>query len=291
MEHIAKELREDYERWLIKIGDDPYSGKGTVGIKDVLRAHYLIVDYFSNEYGGGIGGIGPRDLNLLHSALNRQTTGYDSHQKWNSEFEICATLFYGLIKDHAFHDANKRTAFLTLLYHLRKIDRTPDARQKEFETLALRIASNQLEKYSQYTQFKLKRDGNIYFIADFLRRNTRKVNKNEYIITYRDLDTILKKYSYNMANPNKNHIEIVHNVVETTGLFKKETRTIEKRVGVIDFPGWGRQICLRDIKFVRKITGLIHENGVDSEAFFHNAEPFAALIWQFQNPLKRLADK
>jgi death-on-curing protein len=293
MELSTSELQEDYNRWLDKIGEDKYKGVNTLGIIDVLKAHYLIVDYFSTNIGQGIGGIGPKDLNLLHSALGRQQTGFEGKKKWTTNFEICATLFYGLIKDHAFHDANKRTAFLSLLYHLLIINRTPNTRQKEFEQLALRIATNQLSLYPSYSQFIGTQDSEIKFISFFLRRNTREINKNEYFVTYRDLNTILGKWDFGLINPDKNRIELVKYERETRGkgLFKKETIIIPKRYTSIDFPGWGRQVCLNEIKKIRKITNLNTENGVDSSTFFRGAEPLSALISIYENPLRKLADK
>lgn len=291
MEHISSELKDDFSRWGIIIGDEPYYGKWMVGIKDVLRAHYLIIDYFSTEYGEGVGGVGPRSINLLHSALSRQFTGYENNNKWNSEFEICATLFYGIIKDHPFHDANKRTALLTLLYHLRKVGWTPDSKQKEFEVLAISIASNNLDVYPKYSKVKCKHDQDIYFIAEFLRRHTRKLDKNNYIITYQDLDTILQRYNFGLENPDGNKIEVVQYTEEARGFIKQEKIKLRRRIGVINFPGWKRQINVEDLKRVRKMTGLTTENGIDSKAFFRGSEPFSALIWQYQNLLIRLSDK
>ena len=34
----------------------------------------------------------------LHSTLSRQQSGYGGENKWNNEFDICGTLFFGLIK-------------------------------------------------------------------------------------------------------------------------------------------------------------------------------------------------
>ena len=132
MEILAEPIRREYERWGRMVGlEDPYASPSTLGILDVLRAHFLIADFFY-EIGVGLGGVGPRDLNLLHSAVSRQFTEFGSAKKWTNGFETCATLFYGLIKDHPFHDANKRTAFLSALYHLHKMGRCPTVSQDEF---------------------------------------------------------------------------------------------------------------------------------------------------------------
>jgi len=144
---VDSHIKAEYERWLKLIGPaDPYVSPSTLGIHDVVRAHFLIADFFKNSE-RGIGGIGPRSLDLLHSALARQHAGLGAIQKWQDKFAICATLFYGLIKDHPFHDANKRTAFLSALYHLEKIGRCPTADETDYEELTVDIAEDTLAKY------------------------------------------------------------------------------------------------------------------------------------------------
>src|SRR5262245_60894950 len=125
-EDLCPEVLAEYERWRAQLGsDDPYAGRDTLGIHDVLREHFLIQDFFYRE-GQGMGGIGPKSLNLLHSAVSRQCIG-----KWTDKFDICATLLYGLVKNHPFHDANKRTAFLCALLHLYRQGRVPAVAHEE----------------------------------------------------------------------------------------------------------------------------------------------------------------
>ena len=62
----------EYERWLRLAGDDHYCGECVIGIHDVLRAHFLLVDYFFSE-GEGLGGIGPKKSR--HVALRCEQTG------------------------------------------------------------------------------------------------------------------------------------------------------------------------------------------------------------------------
>ena len=50
MNHLAEPIQKEYDRWKNIVGeDDPYSGNDTVGIHSVLRAHFLIADYFYKE--------------------------------------------------------------------------------------------------------------------------------------------------------------------------------------------------------------------------------------------------
>ena len=108
MEFLNADVEREYARWVALVGvDDPYTSRNTVGLHQVLRAHFLIVDFFSQE-GGGVGGVGPKSLDLLHSAIYRQFVSFGGKDKWAEPLEKCATLLFGLVKDHPFHDANKR---------------------------------------------------------------------------------------------------------------------------------------------------------------------------------------
>ncbi|MBN2429403.1 MAG: Fic family protein [Deltaproteobacteria bacterium] len=135
MDKIYPKLKEEYQFWMRQIGEDHFAGAKTIGFNDVLRAHYLLVDYFIRE-GEAIAASGPKSTHLLMSAIGRQTAGYGGTLKWSDDLEVCATLFFGLVKNHPFVDGNKRTGFLIAIYQLLKMGRTPDAPQKEFEKLA-----------------------------------------------------------------------------------------------------------------------------------------------------------
>ena len=110
-EFFDQQVADEYARWCEKVGEhDPYAGENTVGIHEVLRAHFLIVDHFMHHTNlEGIGGVGPRDIDMLHSALHRQFSGFGGIDKWKTNYELMATVFFGLIKGHPFFDANKRT--------------------------------------------------------------------------------------------------------------------------------------------------------------------------------------
>lgn len=291
MELSSKVLKDDYERWKSEIGDDIYAGARTIGILDVLRAHYLIIDFFAQEYGEGVGGVGPKNLGLLHSTMSRQFSGFDRTIKWNTDLEICASLFWGLVKNHAFHDANKRTALLSLFFHLVKIKRYPSAMHREYEQLAICIASNSLQEYPRYEKYNGKHDAEVLFIAEFLKHNTRKMDKADYKVTYTQLNTILRKHGFGLANPDKNQIDLIKITQEGIGLFGQKKILIEKRLTSIGFPGWTRQVNVEAVRKVRRITGLTVENGYDSDTFYHEADSLPVLIDEFQNLLKRLANK
>ena len=61
---------------------------------------------------------GIKNNSMLESAVNRQLTGSGKFYKYSNPFSNAATLTYGVIKNHAFHNGNKRTGLLSLIKHL-----------------------------------------------------------------------------------------------------------------------------------------------------------------------------
>lgn len=291
-EDLCPEVRAEYDRWRVQLGaDDPYAGPDTLGIQDVLRAHFLIADFFYRE-GAGIGGIGPKSLNLLHSAVSRQCFGLGQKRKWTDKFDICATLLFGLVKNHAFHDANKRTAFLCALLYLYRQGRIPAVDHQDIEDFIVDVADNALHKYARYKD--LVKDGNrdaeVIMISKYLRSKTRELDKRTYTITFRDLEHILRGYGYEMSHPHNNFIDVIR-VEDIPGGWFTNPRVRRQKIMSLGFPGWTRQVAKGDIKAVRQATNLTHERGIDSQAFFNGVEDLHTLIAHYQDPLRRLSQR
>lgn len=283
-------VKAEFDRWYLHFGEhDPYAIDGNIGIHDVLRAHFLIVDYFYTE-GYGIGGIGPKDSNLLHSAVYRQFTGFGNQEKWKTSYERCATLIFGLVKDHPFHDANKRTALLVLLYFLSEIGRTPTVTQKELEDFVVDIAEDNLKKFRRLTSFEAKTtDPEVYFIADYLRRNSRTLDRTSYTITYRELHVRLNDFGFCLSNPHKNYIDVCR-IEKSRGLFGLGAEKIKlTKIAQVGFPGWKSQVGKGAIQTIRKEAKLVPEKGVDSASFFRGRDSLYSLIAEYSGPLERLA--
>ena len=81
---------------------------GSIRITDVVFLEVeSVVDFHdvAIEYGGGAAGI--RDAGLLESAVMAPRTGY-----YATLAELAAVYAHGIAKNHAFVDANKRTALI-----------------------------------------------------------------------------------------------------------------------------------------------------------------------------------
>jgi death-on-curing family protein len=303
LDFLHAEIEEEYRRWKSIVGvDDPYQSTDTIGLHEVLAAHFLIVDYFA-EKKYGVGGVGPRSLDLLHSAVSRQFTGYGGTRKWKGLYENCATLMFGLIMNHPFHDANKRTALLATLSLLHRNRRIITLQQKKLDSLVISIAGNTLQTYFERDkryQKKLQQlsgtavaDGIVYVIADFLQRNTRSRDNSARSVTYSELNMVLRGHGFELRSPNGNYINIVRVEPARPARFLGIGARPEREIflGQIGFPGWKDQVSKSALKTVREKTRLTAQNGCDTQVLFEDAEPLSSLISEYAEPLKRLANK
>lgn len=200
--------------------------------------------------------------------------------------------FYGIIKNHAFHDANKRTAFLTALFQLYENGFCPKASEKEFEDLTVLVAGDELGKFKRYRDL-LKRgvdDPEVRFISKWLQQNTRRLDNFKRSVTFRELDVILKRYGFHLEEPGHNHIDVVRYESRRAGLFGFGAPREERiRLGRIGFPGWSKEVGRATLNHVRQMTALSAKDGVDSAAFFDGVDDLQSLIATYNEHLMRLA--
>lgn len=117
--------------------------------RDVLAIH----DRQLAEHGGG---SGVRDMGLLQSALARpQHIFHYNHV--TSLSELAAAYAYGIAKNHAFIDGNKRTALVTCLTFLLINGFTLNASEEEKYHIFYSLAQGELseEELAGWLQSKL----------------------------------------------------------------------------------------------------------------------------------------
>ena len=261
-------IEREYRRWRNKLGGAFPSEPSTIDAGETLYAHFLIAQYFADE-GRGLGGIGPRDDgHLLHSALSRQFVEFGGIRKWSDDLQIAATTLFGLIKNHPFHDGNKRTALLSVLCLLQKQGRTASANKSKFDDFVVAIAESGGRND----------DNDIEKIARDLRRMTRKLSNTRHTITYRQLNRLLQDFGFELRDARGNRIGVVR---------IKDGQEIY-RVG---FPGLSKQVAQGDLKAVRDACRLTTAEGFDSEVFFGGAETAQNLLREYALPLNKLADR
>ena len=90
---------------------------------------------------GGIDGI--RDENLLESAINAPFQTFDNREVFPSIQQKAARLGYGLIKNHAFLDGNKRIGTHAMLVFLALNKIELDYTQTELSDTILKVAADE----------------------------------------------------------------------------------------------------------------------------------------------------
>ena len=263
--------------------------------KEVLRAHFCIAEHFTAA-GNGLGGIGVKDTNMLISALSRQHVGFGVNTKWNTVHEKAATLLFGMIKNHPFYDADKRTAYLSTIHYLYSNGFILTVTERELEDLTVLVANNGLSKFRRYKELRKKADDpEVRYIAHYLKQNTRMVDRKQYLLTYRELSNILKPYDVWLENPHNNQIDVMHwedvEVPRRTVFHKKKTTKEIRRGCVLGFPGWTKTVGHGRLKHLRKQLKLTPEDGVDSQSFFRGVDDMRVLLDLYEGALMRLADR
>jgi len=90
--------------------------------EDVMKLHFELVELFAKDE-NPISPPGARDLGLVDSACGRPRTALGDTEKYLSIEEKGAALFHSLVKNHPFHNGNKRTGLVTLITFLWRNDR------------------------------------------------------------------------------------------------------------------------------------------------------------------------
>ena len=115
-----------------------------IDFETALKIHDLLVDEF-----GGTPGI--RDHSLLDSALNRPLQTFDGELLYPSIIDQSAAIIESIVKNHPFHDGNKRTGYTLMRLHLLNNGLDIHAKEDDKYDFVISIASGQID----FDQIKL----------------------------------------------------------------------------------------------------------------------------------------
>lgn len=288
MKNLNSAVQSEYDYAYSTYSPTTVTNDGILSELDVFNAHFALADFFVST--GEEARYGILNYGLLSSAVARQSVGFNGQCKWCDDESKVSTLAFGLDKNHAFNDGNKRTALLCLLLALHRKKRHLICKKKKLETLLVRIAANEMDKYPDFKRFKKHGDDAIIvYMANFLRKHSRKIDNSFRTMTYEEFNRKLKNYNIRLDNMQGAYIDVLQ-IKEEKKLFGLLKRNKETRVLQIGFPGWKRQINPKAVKNVLKVCGLF-ENGLDMKTFYEGGEPEYKLIEEYFDVLKRLKDE
>lgn len=109
----------------------------------------------------GFGGLhGIRDLGLIESAVERPKVTFDGVELYSDIFAKAAALMHSLLKNHAFVDGNKRTAYSSCGVFLKLNGYKLQNMHKASLEFAMNVENNSLE---------------LEEIAAWLKKHTKKL--------------------------------------------------------------------------------------------------------------------
>lgn len=108
-----------------------------IDFETALRIHILLIDEF-----GGARGL--RDRSLLDSALNRPFQTFDGELLYPSLIDQSAAIIESIVKNHPFHDGNKRTGYTLMRLHLLNNGIDINASEDDKYDFVISIASGEI---------------------------------------------------------------------------------------------------------------------------------------------------
>jgi len=290
MKYLPDNLKHEYDFLVRHNPDIPGLEHPLINLSDVFRAYFILIHYFTDSSSNDISEKmlpGIRSIDLLASALGRQVISFGGRQKYSSPIDICATLFFGLVKNHSLNDGNKRTALLILLYQLQLFGYLPTASKKEFEKLVLSIAAGDLnEKYRQYyRKFKKSEDWQVLVISFALNRMVAKKDNSYHVSpTMKDFCVALEKQgvSYTLEN---GKIKFAYTHPGKWVIIPETQKSYS-----ISFGGWTRIVGAKTARDTLQALDL-YDQFPSYQDLFNDADPLYELVDNYKEPLRRLKDK
>ena len=115
---------------------------------DLKRIHYSLVRFFADS-DDPIVPAGARNTDLVESACARPFISLAGREKYPTILGKAAALFHSLVKNHAFHNGNKRTALLGLAIFLDRNGFRLRSSDDETFDFVLCVANNHVPGFDQ----------------------------------------------------------------------------------------------------------------------------------------------
>lgn|GEM_PF-1660698 len=146
----------------------------TIPSVELVRSfHERLTEEFAKD-NDPISPPGIKNIGLLESAVARCDTGIGDVYKYKRLFEKAAVLFHSLAKNHAFHNGNKRTALISLIYTLHVNGYYLNISDDKLYELVLGVADDKYPNGIGSRDF----DGQIVYISSLIRSNSSNINSD-----------------------------------------------------------------------------------------------------------------
>lgn len=245
---------------------------------EILTIHNELTDDFA-LLDDPIDPPGVKDEKLLESALFHPQTSMGGINKYPTPESAAAALMYAISSNHAFHNGNKRTAMVAMLVLLDKHHLAFVCDQDQLFKTSVRLADHKLvpEPY-RYA------DAEIFELAKWISSKSHTIEKGERIIKLRSLRRILS--SFNCIIENDGHVT---RKLPTLGIFGTD-KVLRSKRRIDNTISEGNEVDKGLVKSIREDLQLDHEHGIDSKAFYEDADfTSSEFIVKYQSVLRKLS--
>ena len=248
---------------------------------DVRAIHQELASEFANS-ADPISPSGVRDENLLESAISRPSTSIGEDRKYPTVEMAAAALVHSIIHNHAFHNGNKRTALVSMLSFLDLNRMLVTCDEDDLFKLVIRIAQHSIVGATHVGQLS---DNEVLYIADWISKNSRRIELGDRPIPFRRLRKLLTRYDCTYGQPRGGLVHISRKIHKGKWIKREQTLSTQASYG-----DEGRDIDKVSIAKIRKDLQLDEPHGIDSASFYDNAPAAAGeFIVKFRKTLRRLA--
>ncbi len=250
--------------------------------EDVIAIHEELARD-SKEANDPISPAGVRDHHLLESAcFHPQTASFDS-LKYPTVESAAAALLYALVKNHAFHNGNKRTALVSMLAFLDENGMYPQCSKDDLFEITLATAESKVAKDNP----SRNADREVHAIALWIGEKFRLRELGDRPLQWGKLKRILSGYRCRFDSLPGNRLNI-YREVERRRIFGAATRL--ELHSQVSCKNDGTDADLSTIKKIRADLELDDKSGIDSREFYSKSkwEP-SDFIRRYRKILRRLA--
>ncbi len=199
---------------------------------------------------------------------------------------MAAALFHSVVQNHCFHNGNKRTGLVAMLVFLDYHSVIATCNEDELFKFTLRMAQHRLIP-SHYDQ---PADREVMEIAQWIRRNSRKLERGERPMSWLKLRRILSRGFDCQSIPvsgGGNRIEITRQIRKRSRFGQKpKAKVLTSRVS---YAGDGTTVEKNTLNKIRSDLRLQEQDGVDSKVFYEADSKPDDFVQYYRLLLRRLA--
>lgn len=249
--------------------------------EEIEAIHARLEEDFA-ESGDPIYPPGVKEPGLLSSAAERPKTSLGVSLKYESAEMAAAAMFHSIVLNHAFFNGNKRTGLVALIAFLDRHKLILTCSRDDLFRFTVRTAAHGLLS----TPGRSDADEEVMVIAEWVRANTRQIERNERPMKWIKLRKRLREFGCELipASGVGNRLNISREVERKTRLGRVRRHTLRTQVA---WAGDGTEADRSVLHKIRADLQLDDAHKVDSRMFYDDLEVDGFII-EYRDILSRL---